>query len=400
MMSIARLGWIFSLSLALLCASCSSESAGAGGTGGSAGAGGDGGSAGNAGTGGMDGEAGVAPDELGAYAIGYTMFTPVDAAREDRPIPVSVWYPVDAADAIPEPLTEYPLQSGFTLASEVAVDDLPASTAGPFPLLIFSHGFGGINTQSTKLMEALASHGFVVASVEHTGNTALDQSDPTPAENRVPDVSFVIDQMLTRADSDADPLSNRIDESKIGVLGHSFGGSTAMGTVAGWAGAEPDPRVSVIGVIAGGVGTRNFSEEVLATVTAPVMLLVGTLDPNAMANHREAFGLLAKAEAVFKVEIMGANHTHFANVCDIGNALIDIGVPQEAWPQLGASALIQPYNDTCTDEVFPITEATRLQSLYMVSHFKRYLLGMTEYDEYLDPEYAAANEEAVSFEAQ
>ena len=370
------------------------STAGSGGASGALGGGGVGGS------GGIGEAPGLAPDELGVFSVGYTMFTPIDATRDNRPLPVSVWYPVDEADAVTEPLTEYPLQSGFTLASEVAVDDLPASTAGPFPLLVFSHGFGGINTQSTKLMEALASHGFVVASVEHTGNTALDQSDPTPAENRVPDVSFVIDRMLERADDDSDPLADRIDASKIGVLGHSFGGSTAMGTVAGWAGADPDPRVSVIGVIAGGVGTRSFGEEVLASVTAPTMLLVGTLDPNAMENHREAFALMSNAAALFKVEVTGANHTHFANVCDIGNALIDIGIGQDAWTQLGAAALIQPYNETCTDEVFPIAEATRLQSLYMVAHFKRYLIGMTEYDAYLDPMYAEENEPAVVFEAK
>jgi predicted dienelactone hydrolase len=389
---------IICLAFAVLGSACSGESSDA-----AAGSGGDpgiGGTAGEGGGAGSDQVTGLVPDELGAFSIGYTMFTPVDATRDDRPLPVSVWYPVDEADAATEPLTEYPLQSGFTLASEVAVDDLPASSAGPFPLLVFSHGFGGINTQSTKLMEALASHGFVVASVEHSGNTALDQSDPTPAENRVPDVSFVIDRMLERANDDADLLADRIDGSKVGVLGHSFGGSTAMGTVAGWAGADPDPRVSVIGVIAGGVGTRSFTEQVLASVTAPTMLLVGTLDPNAMENHREAFALMSNAEALFKVEVTGANHTHFANVCDIGNALIDIGIGQDAWTQLGAAALIQPYNETCTDEVFPIAEATRLQSLYMVAHFKRYLIGMTEYDAYLDPMYAEENEPAVVFEAK
>lgn len=390
--------WMLCLGVAVLGVACSGESSNV--TAGSGGGAGAAGTAGEGGTAGSDPVSGLAPDELGVFSVGYTMFTPVDASREDRPLPVSVWYPVDEADAVTGPLTEYPLQSGFTLTSELAVDDLPVSTAGPFPLLVFSHGFGGINTQSTKLMEALASHGFVVASVEHSGNTALDQSDPTPAQNRVPDVSFVIDRLLERADDDSDPLANRIDQSKVGVLGHSFGGSTAMGTVAGWAGADPDPRVTVIGVIAGGVGTRSFTEELLSGVTAPTMLLVGTLDPNAMENHREAFALMSNAEALFKVEVTGANHTHFANVCDIGNALIDIGIGQDAWAQLGASALIQPYNDTCTEEVFPIAEATRLQSLYMVAHFKRYLLGMTEYDAYLDAMYAEENEPAVVFEAK
>lgn len=384
---------------AMLCASCATTSSD-----GNAGTGGDGGDRnqvpGAGGSGGGSLPSVPAPDELGPYAISYTSFIPVDASRDDRPLPVSIWYPADREDATGEDVIEYPLPGGFMLESAVARGDLPVSADAPFSLLIFSHGFGGINTQSIKLMEALASHGFVVASVEHTGNTALDGSDPTPGANRVPDVTFVIDRMLERSDDAEDGLSGSIDAERIGVLGHSFGGSTAMGSVAGWEGAEPDPRVRAIASIAGGVGTRNFSEERLASVTAPTMLLVGTLDPSAMENHREAFGLMPNAAALFMVEITGANHTHFANVCDIGNTLLDIGLEQDDWPLFGAEALIAPYNDTCTDDVFPIAEATRLQNLYMVAHFKRHLDGVLEYQAYLSSDYAEASEPAVSFQTK
>jgi len=367
------------LALALLVASCSGDGSGASGTAAS-----------------ID-----APDALGAYAVGHTMFTLVDDARDARELIVNVWYPVDAADSATEPRTEYPLQSVFTLASEVAVDDLPVSSEGPLAFLVFSHGFGGINTQSTQLMEALASHGFIVASPEHTGNTALDGSDESPAEKRVPDVSAVIDEMFARSNTAGDAFEGRIDESKVGVLGHSFGGSTAMGMVAGWAGAGPDSRVKAIGVIAGGVGGNNFSDEALAAVAEPTILFVGTLDPNALQNHNHAFERMPNAEPLFKVEVTGANHTHFANVCAIGNLLIDeLMITQDRWPAFGAEALIQPYNDTCTDEVFPIAEAHRLQNLYMVAHFKRYLLEQTGYDGFLSASYAADNEPAISFVAK
>ena len=342
-----------------------------------------------------------APDQLGSFAVGHTMFTVTDDARDARELIVNVWYPVDAADAVDEPKTEYPLQSVFMLPSEVAVDDLPVSSAGPHALLIFSHGFGGINTQSTQLMEVLASHGFVVASPEHTGNTALDDSDPTPAENRVPDVTLVIDRMFERSGSAGDAFEGRIDESKVGALGHSFGGTTALGSVAGWAGASPDPRVTVIASIAGGTSPDHFTDAVLEPVTAPTMLLVGTLDPSALQNHEYVFDRMPNAEALFKVEVTDANHTHFANVCDIGNLLIDdLMITQDRWAAVGAGGLLQPYEDTCTDGVFPIAEAQRLQNLYMVAHFKRFLMGETGYAPYLSAAYARANEPAGSFVAQ
>ena len=375
------------LTLAMWVASCGSSDGGGGGEGGTRG--GEGGSAG------VD-----APDALGAYAVGHTIFMAVDAARDDRELLVNVWYPVDAADAVTEPLTEYPLQGGFTLPSEVAVDDLPVSSEKARAFLVFSHGFGGINTQSTQLMEALASHGFVIASPEHTGNTALDSSDPNPAEKRVPDVSFIIDTLFDRSNTPGDPFEGRIDESKIGVLGHSFGGGTAMGMVAGWAGADADPRVKAIGVIAGVVGSNNFSEDVLSTVTEPTILFVGTLDTNMLANHKYVFENMPNAEALFKVEVTGANHTHFANICDIGNRLISLGITKDLWPTIGAQALLQPYNDTCTEDVFPIAEAHRLQNLYMVAHFKRFLLDQTGYDQFLSAAYADENETEVSFEAK
>ncbi len=340
------------------------------------------------------------PDALGAFAVGHTLFMAVDAEREGREVLVNVWYPADEPAAEDEPRTEYPLQAVFNLPSEVAVDDIPVSSESPRPLLVFSHGFGGINTQSTQLMEALASHGFIVASPEHTGNTALDQSDPEPATNRVPDVSLVIDRMFERSNTTGDAFEGRIDESLVGVLGHSFGGSTAMGTVAGWAGADPDPRVSAIGVIAGGVGSNNFSDAVLDAVTEPTILFVGTLDPGARDNHDYAFERMPNAGALLKVEVTDANHTHFANVCDIGDLLVSLEIQQDAWSSIGAEALIQPYNDTCTDDVFPIAEAHRLQNLYMVAFFKRYLMGEDAYGAFLTAEYADANEPAVELIAQ
>ena len=118
-----------------------------------------------------------APDQLGAFGVGHTTFTPVDDIRDNRSLLVDVWYPVDPEDVQDSPRTKYPLAAGIGLDSEVAVDDLPVSARHNQTLVVFSHGYGGINTQSIKLMEILASHGFIVASPEHTGNAQSSLTD-------------------------------------------------------------------------------------------------------------------------------------------------------------------------------------------------------------------------------
>ena len=101
---------------------------------------------------------------------------------------------------------------------------------------------------------------------------------------------------------------------------------------------------------------------------------------------------------VYKVDIIGATHTHFANVCAIGNWLLhDLGIGMDLWGLIGAGDLTQPYLDTCTGDVFPIAEASRLQNLYVVAFFKRHLQGLTEYDSYLTESYAEENDLDVAF---
>jgi len=355
------------------------------------------------------------PEELGPYTVGHVQFDEVDAARGDRPLKVDIWYPVDAADfdAATDPQqTGYLLSGVFTLPSENAFDDLPVSARTGQTLIVFSHGYGGINTQSVLLVETLASHGFIVIAPEHTGNAQgagpADDYD-TAAGNRVPDVSFVIDRMFARNQDATDPFFGRLDETAVGVTGHSFGGMTSIGMACGWAGAGPDSRVTAIApisaVIQGDLQRSNrtgpntgFSAQQLGTITVPVMLLGGTADVAVpVENNDIAYAGLTAAPAVYKATIDGANHTHFANVCDIGNLLIDAGITQDQWEGLGAGDLIAPYNATCTPDVFPIEEATRLQSLYVVAFFNKHMLGETGYDQYLTGAYADT-EPAVTFE--
>ena len=109
------------------------------------------------------------PDQPGPWRVGHTERSAIDAARGGRVLELDLWYPagVVAPDASP---AFYSLLGALGITSAGGFENAPVADAGSYPLIVFSHGFGSINTQSFHLMEHLASHGFFVIALEHTGN--------------------------------------------------------------------------------------------------------------------------------------------------------------------------------------------------------------------------------------
>lgn len=149
----------------------------------------------------------------------------------------------------------------------------PENTTAPHPLVIFSHGGLGTRTSNESLFVELASYGYVICSIDHAyhalwtrfddGTIAwlnpdyfmeLGREDAKTDKQqsyayyqkwlrvRVADINFVLDTILNRVAADADGIYRIIDIHKIGVMGHSLGGSAAL--------AMPRQRVEVDAVIA------------------------------------------------------------------------------------------------------------------------------------------------------
>jgi predicted dienelactone hydrolase len=335
-----------------------------------------------------------APDALGPFAVGRSTFDAVDPTRDGgRVLTVDVWYPVDPADA-GGGLSRYDLLL-TGIDSEVAFDSAPPSSRGPFPLVVFSHGNGGIRFQSFFLCEALASHGFVVAAPDHTGNTAIDlligtaDSFAKSAVDRPLDVSFLITTMLERSADPTDELHGRIDARRIGVSGHSFGGFTSLAVAAGFVLAPPDPRVRAIVPIA--PASSIFDDDALASIGIPTLILGGTLDETTPVEPESARPYaLIPARPRYRVDVLDAGHGSFTEICEIIDALVVVGIPPAV-----AGLLLSELADACGPDLIPIEEAQRLTNLYAIAFLKRFVALDPRYERWLAPGFAKSRRLAV-----
>lgn len=355
-----------------------------------------------------------APYALGPYAVGRVTFSVVDTDRENRELPVDAWYPVDEEDAVGEPSFYEVL--GFARPSQVALDGPPVSDARRFPLVVFSHGSGGLRFQSFFLTELLASHGFVVVAPDHVGNTLLDELGGTFAPlgemyvARPLDVSFLITRMLQKNDDPGDPFHGRIDPSRIGVCGHSFGGYTSLAMAAGF-GVDPPPdlaatlpdgfdtlppdeRVDAVAPIAP-VSTA-FGAGELAAIDVPVMVLGGTLDTTTPIDPQSTRPFQFIQRRVFRADLQGAVHFSFSNSCDLIQVLLDEGIPLFLIERILGADFTEP----CGEDVIPVEDAHNLTNLYVTSLFLRYLKGDTRYDAFLTEDFARREAPEVDYFAK
>ena len=109
----------------------------------------------------------------------------------------------------------------------------PTSGPGPWPLVVFGHGFEIGPRPYDRLCEQWAAAGYVVASPSFPltdGTRAGPYLDENDMINQPSDMSFLITSLLDRsaAPPGTDPLAGLLDPTRIAVAGHSDGATTAL----------------------------------------------------------------------------------------------------------------------------------------------------------------------------
>jgi dienelactone hydrolase len=203
---------------------------------------------------------------------------------------------------------------------QVALDATPA--AGTFPLVLISHCHACTRLSNATTAIRLASHGFVVVSVEHLGDTLWEHlaghdADINTAELeiRAADIRAALDQIA----AGSTPISALADLAHVGVLGHSMGAVTA-GRV-----AQLDSRIGAAAALCAPMENPLTPGVTLADIHAPLMFVVA-IEDNSITEFGNKFirdNFKAATVPATKIEIPDAGHW---SVSDL-DGLVDIFAP-------------------------------------------------------------------------
>lgn len=201
------------------------------------------------------------PFVRGRFPVAVRTIQACDAVR-DRPFPCEIWYPAAARyagqDMDPGTQDVFTVPPLTATRTQMAVRDA-AAEPGIYPLIVFSHSSGARRRQSTFLCTHLSSHGYVVAAMDHSESVAPElarrdgESEPQKnarweavIANRVPDIQFLLSRLLVdhRQGDLLWDLQLNIDPTQIGIVGHSFGGWTAL------AATEAERRIRAVVALA------------------------------------------------------------------------------------------------------------------------------------------------------
>ena len=219
------------------------------------------------------------PASSGPYQVGTRIYELTDLGRQEiysgkiepRRFQIQVWYPSEPgssdvrapwmakAEIFAPAIAKYIRMPSFfldhlTLVRTPAYQESKiAHVEEGYPVILFSHGWNGFNTQNTGQAIQLASHGYVVVGVQHTYGAVITvfddgtiaRNNPSALPSGAPDaeyeaaarklvdqwagdLGYALDFLGEQGDHSESPFYKSLDLSRVGVYGHSTGGGAAI----------------------------------------------------------------------------------------------------------------------------------------------------------------------------
>jgi dienelactone hydrolase len=234
-----------------------------------------------------------------------------------RTLPSIVWYPGVATQGAGG--DEIPCLAGIArdhrggddrcvVRADAALDD----SGAPYPLIVFSHGFGNGADATTSYAQALASYGYVVVAPDFPLSKRDAPGGSTVADlpGQVGDVSFLIDVFLGEVGDTGAPFPGQIDPQRIGAAGRSLGGSTTL--LATHNVKYLDPRIRASAPVSPGWFLQiSFygSDGYFTGITTPLLIIGGSADTTAPfpTNDQPPYDLANPPKIL--VDLLGEGHT-------------------------------------------------------------------------------------------
>jgi predicted dienelactone hydrolase len=307
------------------------------------------------------------PSAPGPYSVGVAelkLERPSSTTGEPRILDTMVWYP--AADST---------QTGAVDDTVGGVRDAePAREGAPFPTIVWSHGAGGSPPYAPLYYAAhLAGYGFVVVAPSHPGNLREDCPTSTgcTAEvmadsyaNRPDDLAFALDSMLSLSEDAGSPFYKLLDGERVGVSGHSFGGTDTVRESTTTVGA---PFLAAL-AMAPCVGAVVPPPE---QVTMPLMIMGGDRDARCpSADQQTFFDAMGTGVSSFLLIFPRGGHLAYSDRC----------------PSPVAELACGP-NDLDQDK------AHQLINFYATAFFKTYVAGEPDYAPLLDASFNSTEQD-------
>jgi dienelactone hydrolase len=233
-----------------------------------------------------------------SFAVGLRVLRLVDASR-------TIQLPNGTSE--PRTMLTYVRYPALGAPDRTDVLNAPAARAyGPFPLVIFGHGFAVTPALYARLLQSWARAGYVVAAPLFPLENANAPSGPDESDlvNQPADMRFVISRMLDASSAASGPLAGLLEPTRIAVTGQSDGGDTALAVA--YDPAFRDTRVSAA-VILSGAEIPDLGGFTFPPGSPPLLATQGTADTVNLPSATNAF-FNAATRPKYLLSLIGAEH--------------------------------------------------------------------------------------------